>query len=127
MSFSKNSKKNFELRFVLYPSNKKGWYTAACLDLALIRDGKDAFKLYQQINKLALRYLESIVKNNLSEKLLNQKLPKKYIKKYNEELENNKTKEKWERIIGEMFKTLAWNKKIGEINGNGGKSLSLNG
>lgn len=108
----KNSKKKWLLRFMVYPAQRKGWYTAVCLDLAIVREGKDAFKLYQQINKLAMQYVDLVISDDLENKLLNQKLPNQYIKKF-ERLEQESThhlKEKWERIVGAII----WRQRIAE-------------
>ena len=101
----RNTKKKFRLRFMLYPASSKKRYVVACLDLALIREGEDAFKLIQQINKVALKYVESIRKNNLDDALLNQELPKRYIEKY-KKIESEMLKRKWEPVIN----AIVWQK-----------------
>ncbi|GEM_PF-2032252 len=108
----KNNKKSWLLRFMVYPAQRKGWYTAVCLDLAIIREGKDAFKLYQQINKLAMQYVASVISGDLENKLLNQKLPHQYIKKFErlEEESSHRLKEKWENIV----RAIIWRQRIAE-------------
>jgi len=110
---SKNSKKDWLIHFMIYPSKKKGWYTAVCLELSLIREGNDFFKLRQQINKLAARYIDSIQKNGLDDKLLNQKLPKQYVERFKLLIEQEKAqqlKEKWEKIV----RAIVWEQRIKE-------------
>ena len=108
----KNNKKNWLLRFMVYPAQRKGWYIAVCLDLAIIREGKDAFKLYQQINKLAMRYVDSVISGDLGNTLLNQKLPNQYVTKFErlEEENDHRLKEKWEKIVGAII----WRQRIME-------------
>lgn len=95
---------------MITPSKRKGWYTAVCLELGIIREGRDVFGLQQQINKLAARYVASAVKHNLSDELLNQKLPKSYVDKYRrlEGEHDRQIKEKWERIV----RAIIWQQRI---------------
>lgn len=118
-SLPKNNKKKWLLRFMVYPAQRKGWYTAVCLDLAIIREGKDAFKLYQQINKLAMRYVDLVISGDLENNLLNQKLPNQYIKKFErlEEESSHHLKEKWEGIV----RAIIWRQRIMEH----GKVMSI--
>ena len=99
----KNTKKQSIFQFLIIPSlTKKGWYTALCFELGLMREGKDFMKLKMQISKLAFNYYRSVVENNLSDKLLNQSLPRKYIillKRIKEEIEKEKRRREWEEIL----------------------------
>lgn len=91
---------------MIYPSGK-GRFTAVCLELALIREGKDFQKLYKQINILAAKYIENIVKNKLSDDLLNQKLPKKYERKFEEIKKAQDDYENWKKWQ-KAFDALIW-------------------
>ena len=105
----RNTKQKANLRFMIYPYGK-GKFVAVCLELGLIREGIDPLKLQSRITSLSRKYLENIVKNNLSDKLLNQTLPKKYLKKYEDivkALESYKNWKKWQKA----FEALVWNQK----------------
>lgn len=113
MNSSKNTKRRSILTFVITPSEKKGWYTAFCFELGLVREGKDVLKLKERITKLAFDYYKSVVQHNLNDELLNQTLPGKYqkiIKKIEKEIE---LKEKWEKIVRNiLWKYRAQNGKL---------------
>ena len=63
-------------------SGSKFKYAVACIDFAIVREGNDVMKLVNDVRNASIHYLENICKNNLSDKLLNQTLPKKYIHAY---------------------------------------------
>ncbi len=123
MSLVRNTKKHLTLRFIIYPSKHRGWYTAVCLELGLIREGQDFFRLRRQINKLAIRYASWVIKNNLSDDLLNQKLPRQYIEKYRKHqrfIESNEA-ERLRRKWQEVFDAVVWQNA-----GNAGHFFSSN-
>jgi len=95
------------LRFMIYES-KPRLYTAVCLELGLVREGDDPLKLRARISGLARKYLESVIKNNLDDRLLNQDLPAKYEKRYVDlQLQKKRNYEnikKWQKA----FETLIW-------------------
>ena len=108
-STKKNTKRESILTLVITPSEKKGWYTAFCFELGLIREGKDVLKLKERISKLVLNYYKSVVQHNLSDNLLNQKLPRRYQKI----IEDIELKKKWERIVRNLlWKYKAQNGKL---------------
>lgn len=75
----RNTKQKSTFQFLIVPSkSKKGWYSAFCFELGLIREGKDPLVLRNQISKLAFNYYRSVIENDLSDDLLNQSLPQKY-------------------------------------------------
>jgi hypothetical protein len=76
----RNTKRSTNLRFMMYGT--KSGYTAVCLDLALIREGKDPLKLKNRIERVAYNYFINVVKHNLDDNLLNQTLPEEYMTKY---------------------------------------------
>ena len=90
---AKNTKKQGNFRLVIFPAGKNSGskYTAACIDFAIVREGDDVFKLRQEILNTSVNYLLNVQKNNLSDKLLNQTLPKKYIDAYDKtrKIKNN--------------------------------------
>ncbi len=107
MSEKKNTKKRGTLHFMIYESGPR-LYTAVCFELGLVREGDDPLKLRGRISGLARKYLESVIKNNLDDSLLNQDLPTKYKKKYiGLQLRKNrdyKNMKKWQKA----FETLIW-------------------
>ena len=110
MQFGQNTKKNWTLRFMIYPSRgRRGWYTAVCLDLALIREGQDFFKLRKQITLLALKYARSVTKHNLNDALLNQKLPPSYVQKFRTAGRDERLRRKWQ----EVFDAIIWEQSQG--------------
>ena len=115
MSLDKNTKKAGALHFMIYPAGK-GRFTAICFELGLIREGDNPLKLRSRITSLARKYVESIRKNNLSDDLLNQTVPKKYLIKYKEHTKAMKEYEnlqKWQKA----FEVLIWklNQKAGKL------------
>lgn len=110
MQFGQNAKKNWTLRFMMYPSRgRPGWYTAVCLDLALIREGQNFFKLRKQITLLALKYVRSVTKHNLNDALLNQKLPPSYLRKFRTAGQDERLRRKWQ----EVFDAIIWEQSQG--------------
>lgn len=107
MNQKKNTKERGRLRFMIYES-KPRLYTAVCLELGLVREGDDPLKLRARISGLARKYLESVIKNNLDDRLLNQDLPAKYEKRYVDlqlqKKRNYENMKKWQKA----FETLIW-------------------
>lgn len=95
----RNTKQKSILTFLIIPAKRKGWFTAVCFELGLVREGRDVLALKQQITKLAIKYLESVIKNNLSEDLLNQSLPPRYQKI----LKDIKLRQKWQAIMNNVI------------------------
>lgn len=98
----RNTKKRATIRFMLYPSGK-GKYTAVCLDLGIVRQGSDPLRLQKRMVVLAERYIKNIVKHKLDDALLNQTLPTKYVKKY-EQIAKALVWQKWQKA----FEALIW-------------------
>lgn len=93
---------------------KKGsGYEAFCPNLALIREGQDPLKLKNQIERVADSYVRNVIECNLSEKLLNQSLPKEYMGIYYECLKAvEKYKEEVSRKTIKAPKTMDWTSHI---------------
>lgn len=79
---SKNTYKNGTLHFIIYPTGE-GTYVAACKDLCLIEEGKDAEMLRYRIMAHAKSFLLNVCKNDLGAHLLNQDLPKEILAEFN--------------------------------------------
>ncbi|MEK7527587.1 MAG: hypothetical protein AAB574_01020 [Patescibacteria group bacterium] len=77
-----NTKKRGVLRFFFYQDAKH--YVAVCLDLDLVEFGKDSQELQKSIHEAARAHVDAVIKNNLSDDLLNKPAPAKYWKKLNE-------------------------------------------
>lgn len=90
----KNTYKKGILTFFFYPT-PEGTYVAACEELCLTREGKDAEHTKLSILADAKSYLINVCENKLGEHLLNQSLPSE-IKKGNEAFE------KWTESIKDM-------------------------
>lgn len=77
----KNTKK--EGRFTLFVYQEKpNYYIGVNLDFDLIQEGETALETMIRIKGASLGYLETVIKNNLSDDLLNKPAPKEYWKKY---------------------------------------------
>ena len=79
----RNTKKKGTFRMVVLPSSNSGFkYVAACIDFAIVRESDNVLELVNEVRNASINYLNNVCKNNLSDKLLNQTLPKKYINAY---------------------------------------------
>lgn len=87
----RNTKKKGRFRMVALPSfDSKFKYVVACIDFAIVREGNDVMELITEVRNASISYLENVCKNDLSDKLLNQTLPKKYVNAYEKANEVNK-------------------------------------
>lgn len=75
-----NTKHGGTIRFFIYKEGKK--YVGVCLDLDIVEEGKDIEKLKESLGEAARGYVETIIKEEMNESLLNQHAPKKYWEKY---------------------------------------------
>lgn len=83
LSDMRNTKQKGSLRMVIFPSKDSEYrYTAACIELAIVREGDDAFELLQELQSASRHYLQNVIEHYLSDDLLNQTLPKKYLDAY---------------------------------------------
>ncbi|KKR67837.1 MAG: hypothetical protein UU09_C0020G0006 [Microgenomates group bacterium GW2011_GWA2_40_6] len=77
-----NTKKRGLLRFFLYREAKH--YVGVCLDLDLVEFGDNLQELQKSICEAAQAHVDAVIKNNLSDDLLNKPAPIKYWKKLDE-------------------------------------------
>lgn len=70
----KNTYNKGSLLFILYPTQDKT-FIAACEELCLIVEEKDAELAHLKIQANALSYIKNVCENKLGEHLLNQTLP----------------------------------------------------
>ena len=83
-SSRKNTKKEGVLRFLIYFEPKDSEFIGICMDLGIIKTGKNPVLVEQDVTEAAMGYVETVCKENLSDKLLNQKPPKEYIEVFND-------------------------------------------
>ncbi len=72
----KNTKKLGQATVFIYPEGKN--FTGVCLELGIIEEHKNPDVLRHNMREAVEGYVESVVKNNLSEDLLNRPAPKEY-------------------------------------------------
>ncbi len=57
-------------------------YIGVCLTFDIVEEGSDPVALAESIKEAARLHLETVIKNNLSDELLNRYAPEEYWKKY---------------------------------------------
>lgn len=87
-----NTKKSGEVRFIVFREKGKRLWTGVCLDFGILVENADRKILVQELVVGAKGYLENVVKNGLSDELLNNQAPAEYF-----ELVENFTKPKVEK------------------------------
>jgi len=78
----RNTKEKGIIRFVIFPQKKL--FVGVCLDFNIIEEGEDPKKVIESLEEAAIGHIEVVIKENLSDELLNRHAPKKYWDKYNE-------------------------------------------
>ena len=78
-----NTKEKGILRFLVYFDPKDNEFIGVCMDLGIIKTGKNPINVEKDVTEAAMGYVETICKEKLSDKLLNQKPPKEYIEIFN--------------------------------------------
>ena len=76
-----NTKHKGLVRFLIYRDKGDSHYTAVCLDFDIVEQGDDLNELKKSIEEAARLHLESVIANDLDNKLLNRSAPQKYWKK----------------------------------------------
>lgn len=101
---SKNSYKEGNLTFILYPT-EEGTFVAGCEELCLVREGKDAELIKYQILADAKTYVCNVIANRLGEELLNQTLPKEIIDEFNQyrAKKRNEDFQRWVENLEELL------------------------
>jgi len=96
----RNTYRNGILTFFFYPTREE-MFVAACEELCLIREGKDAEHTKLSILADAKSYLINVCKNKLGEHLLNQSLPPEIKKEFDDyrKKKENEAFEKWTESI----------------------------
>lgn len=75
-----NTKEKGIIEFLVY--KEKDTFVGICLTFDIIEEGKDAIKLMSSITTSANLHLDTVIKNKMSDELLNRYAPEKYWKKY---------------------------------------------
>ncbi len=82
----KNTKKEGTIESIIYKQGKT--YVAVCLTFDIVEEGQNPTELMKSIKEAAELHLETVVKNNLSDDLLNRYAPQEYWDKYFEVSKN---------------------------------------
>ena len=101
----KNTYQRGTLNFILYPSGE-GTFVAACNELCIIKEGKDAELTKLQALAASKSYLLNVIKHKLGEHLLNQSLPKEIVAEFNayRMKRSNEDFQKWQENIKSIIK-----------------------
>lgn len=86
----KNTKEKGMVEFFVY--HERNSYVGVCLTFGILEEGTNSLALMESIKEAAMLHLEVVVKNNLSDELLNRHAPKKYWDKYHEALKQSSLK-----------------------------------
>ncbi len=76
----KNTKKEGVIELLVYKEGKT--YVGVCLTFDIVEEGINPSELMRSIREAAELHLEVVIKNNLSDNLLNRYAPDEYWKKY---------------------------------------------
>lgn len=78
----KNTKEKGTLHFLIYKKMDSKEYTAICLELGLVEVSQNPDYLKESVVDAAKGYVHTVIKENLSDELLNLTPPKEYLKIY---------------------------------------------
>ena len=84
----RNTKKAGVIEFFTYKEGDS--YVGVCLTFDLLEEGSDPVELARSLKDAAELHLETVIKNDLSEDLLNRYAPEEYWEKYFEAAANIK-------------------------------------
>lgn len=76
----KNNKKGGTVEYIVYKEGKT--YVGVCLTFDIVEEGENPTELMKSIKEAAELHLETVIKHNLSDQLLNRYAPKEYWDKY---------------------------------------------
>jgi len=76
----KNTKKEGTIEFLVYKEDKT--FVGVCLTFDIVEEGTDALSVLKSIKEAAQVHLNAVVKNSMSDDLLNRYAPAEYWKKY---------------------------------------------
>lgn len=76
----RNTKKRGVVEFLTYKEGKA--FVGVCLTFDIVEEGTDPVELTRSLRDAAELHVETVIKNNLSDDLLNRYAPDEYWKKY---------------------------------------------
>ena len=76
----KNTKEKGVIELLVYKEGKN--YIGVCLTFDIVEEGNNPSELMKSIREAAELHLEVVIKNNLSDELLNRYAPEEYWSKY---------------------------------------------
>jgi hypothetical protein len=85
----KNTYKKGQLQYLFFKEGKK--YVGICLELNIYEEGEDFKTVKETVTKISREHVEYVIKNKLSEGLLNRHAPKKYWDMYKVNSHNKNT------------------------------------
>ena len=84
----KNTKESGIIEFLTYKEGDA--FVGVCLTFDIVEEGTDPVELAKSLKEAAELHLETVIKNNLPDDLLNRYAPEEYWKKYFEATANIK-------------------------------------
>ncbi len=85
---SSNTKQHGALRFFTYLDVAQDTYVGICVEAGIVKESKNAEELRQELLEAAVGYVEAVIKGDLSDELLNQRVPEEYENIYKAFLES---------------------------------------
>ncbi len=79
----KNTKRKGILRFFTYYDSKDREYVGFCIELGIIKTGKDLNEVKKDLINASIGYVGVVKKEKMPDKLLNQKPPSQYMDLFN--------------------------------------------
>ena len=76
----KNTKEQGIIECLVYKKEKT--FVGVCLTFDIVEEGSNPTELMKSIKEAAELHLETVIRNNLTDELLNRYAPKEYWKKY---------------------------------------------
>ncbi|MFZ2720187.1 MAG: hypothetical protein WAZ27_04955 [Minisyncoccia bacterium] len=76
----RNTKKGGVIEFLTYKEGNG--FVGVCLTFDIVEEGTNPVELAQSLKEAAELHVETVIKNNLSDDLLNRYAPEEYWKKY---------------------------------------------
>jgi len=83
----KNTKEKGLIEFIVYPDDDQ--FVGVCLTFDIVEEGSDPVSLMESIKEAAQLHLDVVLKENMSDELLNRFAPQEYWDKYFEALKES--------------------------------------
>lgn len=78
----KNTKESGVIEFLVYKEKEADTFVGVCLTFDIVEEGNNPKELMKSIREAAELHLETVIKNNMSDALLNRYAPDEYWHKY---------------------------------------------